>query len=245
MTTELVLAIAITVVGGVVSGLAGFGFPLVCVPPLLLIYDPPTVVTASILLSIVTGVVVLVGALAQVQWRMIAGLLPWATIGLIIGVTLLKSVPDALVALVASLAVMLFTLAMMTGWKLPGADSPVATAAAGGLSGILNALTGIAGPPVAMLFDARHLGVDAFRTSIVGYFMFIDTVALAILLQQDVIGGPELRTVVLLIPSAIAGTVVGRRVAARVSRERFRQVTMTLLLATGVVGTIKAAIDLL
>jgi uncharacterized membrane protein YfcA len=75
--------------------------------------------------------------------------------------------------------------------------------------------------------------------------MFIDTIALLILLQQDVIGAGEFRTVLALIPGAIAGTLIGRRMAGRVSRERFRQVTMLLLLATGVAGTIKALIGLL
>jgi len=245
MTAGMILAIVITVAGGVVSGLAGFGFALVCVPPLLLVYDPPAVVTASILLSVVTGVVVLAGALGSVRWGMVAGLLPAATAGIFIGARLLKSVPAAAIALVASLAVMVFTLAMMRGWVLPGANTPAATAAAGGLSGVLNALTGMAGPPVAMLFDARGLGVDAFRTSIVGYFMFIDTLALGVLLQQQAIGGDEFRAVLPLIPGSILGTVAGRRLAERVSRERFRQVTMSLLLATGVAGTLKAIFDLL
>ncbi|MFM9107419.1 MAG: sulfite exporter TauE/SafE family protein, partial [Chloroflexota bacterium] len=154
MTAGMILAIAITVAGGVVSGLAGFGFALVCVPPLLLVYEPPAVVTASILLSIVTGVVVLAGALGSVRWRMVAGLLPAATAGIFVGARLLTSVPAAAVSLIASTAVMVFTLAMMRGWTMPGADTPAATAAAGGASGVLNALTGMAGPPVAMLFDA-------------------------------------------------------------------------------------------
>jgi uncharacterized protein len=244
VSPELALAIAITFAGGVVSGVAGFGFALVCVPPLLLLYDPPTVVTASILLSVVTGAVVLAGALGEVRWRMIAGLLPWASLGLVIGVKLLGVAPAAAIGLIASGAVVGFTLAMMTGWTIPGANRGIATVAAGASSGVLNALTGMAGPPVAMLFDARGLGINAFRTSIVGYFVVIDAIAIGLLAQQQVIGIGEFRTVLALIPGAIGGTIAGRWIAGRVSRERFRQVTMTLLLATGVAGVVKALIDL-
>ncbi|MGI9254439.1 MAG: TSUP family transporter, partial [Thermomicrobiales bacterium] len=175
----------------------------------------------------------------------VGALLPWATLGTLVGVYGISHASAALIGLIASSVVVLVTVAMFTGWVMPGAHSGAAVAAAGALSGLLNSLTGMAGPPVAMLFEARKFGVQAFRTSIVGYFMFADLLAVALLLQQHVIGQEQFRAVLPLIPSSILGTMAGRRLAGKVSQERFRQVTMTLLLVTGVAGILKALADLL
>jgi len=65
MGIEFIAAIAIVTLAGVVSGLVGFGFALVCVPPLLLIYDPPVAITVSVGLTLPTGWVILIGVWRQ------------------------------------------------------------------------------------------------------------------------------------------------------------------------------------
>lgn len=236
------IAIAITLVGGVVSGLAGFGFPLVAVPPLLLIYPPPTVVTISIVLSLLTGWVVLPGATRFIDRPLVLRLMPWAALGIFVGAVALQNVETRLVELLASATVLVTSLVLLRGWRIPGADAPAAVAVAGGSSGVLNAMTGMAGPPVAMLFEARRLGVHEFRTSIVAYFVFIDLVAIVLLTWQRVIGREEYLVALALIPGALVGTWLGRLLSERISVDHFRRITLLLLLGTGAVGIIKAVI---
>ncbi|MFM8594756.1 MAG: hypothetical protein ACKOCK_10250, partial [Chloroflexota bacterium] len=52
LTVGFISALVISVLGGIVSGAVGFGFALVVVPPMLLVYEPATVVAISIMLSI-------------------------------------------------------------------------------------------------------------------------------------------------------------------------------------------------
>lgn len=245
MDRTLVIAVLLTVLGGVVAGLAGFGFAVVAVPPLLLAYDPPTVVAAVLLLSLLTGLVVLPGALAAVDWRTAGLLLPWAILGMLGGAAVLQRLRPAQIELAASLVVMGFAVALAAGWRLPGAATPAATAAAGAFSGLLNTATGMAGPPIALLFAAREYGVARFRTTIVAYFVAIDLIGIAILLWQGVVGPGQLRTALLLMPGAVLGTFGGRLLARRVSVAAYRRVTLGLLIATGLVGLAHALGDLL
>jgi uncharacterized protein len=233
-------ALAVTLFGGLTSGLAGFGFALVCVPLLLLIYPPQTVVTISILLSLLTGWIILPGVWRQIRMRTVIGLLPWAIGGIGVGVLLLRALDVAQIKLVASLAVAGFALAMLRGWTPPGAESPVATAVAGMASGTLNAMVGVAGPPVVMLFVARKLEPHAFRTSIVAYFIAIDVAALVVLVRVGEIGWTETRTALLLLPAAAIGTFVGRGLVSRIEVAVFRRVVLVMVVATGMLGVVDA-----
>ena len=236
LTAGFFAALVISALGGVVSGAVGFGFALVVVPPLLLVYDPATVVTISILLSIVTGWVVLPGATQHIRWKSVLWLIPWAILGIIAGAQLHSVLTPANVSLVASIAVILFALAVMRGWKPRGVDSPIADTIAGAVSGVMNSLTGMAGPPVALLFEARDYGVNAFRTSIVAYFMVIDIAAIGVLMVQGVIGRPQLQAAALLVPTAMIGSYVGRRVSQVIPVLLFRRIVLILLIITGIIG---------
>ena len=240
VTASLVAALAVTLFGGLTSGLAGFGFALVCVPFLLLIYPPQTVVAISILLSLLTGWIVLPGVWREIRLRTVIGLMPWAIAGIGAGVILLRVLDVAQIKLVASLAVAAFALAMLRGWTPPGAGSPLATAVAGTASGTLNAMVGIAGPPVVMLFVARRLEPHAFRTSIVAYFIAIDVAALAILARVGEIGWPETRTALLLLPAAAVGTLIGRKLVSRIEVGLFRRVVLIMVVTTGLIGVLDA-----
>jgi uncharacterized protein len=240
-----VAATLVVLAGGVVSGLAGFGFAVVAVPPLLLIFDPPTVVAASILLSILTGWVVLPGHWREIQGRTIMRLLPWALLGLAPGVVLIKALAPAAIKLLASLVVAALAAATAAGWRPPGAHSPAATVLAGGASGILNASTGMAGPPVALLFTAREFDMHAFRTSMVVYFLAIDAAGIAVLVWQGVVGWRETSIALGLLPGALVGGLLGRRLTRYVSVPVFRRIVLAMLIVTGVVGAVNGALGLL
>lgn len=245
MDGALLAAMAIVLCGGVISGVAGFGFALVTGPLLLLIYDPPTVTTLSVSLTMITSWMVLVGSWREAQVRTIRSILPGALVGLVIGVAVIQVVEPVWIKLLASVAVILFTLLLARGAQLAAVHSPYAPPVAGLLSGIMNTTTGIAGPPIAILFTGRDYNPRAFRASIITYFYIVDILAIILLWQQDVIGRDQLVVVAQLAIPASIGLITGRWLAKRVSHAAFRKVTIGLLLLTGTIGTIAALNQLL
>jgi uncharacterized protein len=244
LTVELIVALGIAFGGGIVTGLAGFGFALAVVPPLLVLYEAPTVTAVAISLTLVTGWVVLLDSWRHIERRTVMSLLPGAIIGLGAGVVLVRTVDEAWIKLIAGTVVLGFTIALIRGWAVPGTTSTAAPPVAGFFSGTLNAAIGMASPPVALLFATRNYGLQAFRSSIVAYFYVIDALAMALLIQQRLVGWDELRVVAQLLPAAIAGTFAGRALVRRASQEQFRRVTLAILLGTGAVGLVSALGDL-
>jgi uncharacterized membrane protein YfcA len=96
-----------------------------------------------------------------------------------------------------------------------------------------------------LLLAAREFDVDAFRTSIVAYFFFVDLAALAILSGQGIIGPSELAVAASLLPGALIGTAIGRRLVRRLSSTAFRNLTLALLLVTGLAGAFNAVLELI
>jgi uncharacterized membrane protein YfcA len=240
----LLAALAIVLAAGVISGLTGFGFALVSVPVLLLVYDPATVVTLSLTLTLVTCTVIAVGVRHAIDLPVVLAMLPGAVAGLLTGAWLLTWLDAALIKVIAGSVVVVFSLVLLRGVHVPGAGHLGAAILAGAASGTLATSTGLSGPPAVMLLAARNFTRDPFRASISAYFVAIDVIGIGALIWQGVLTERQLSTTAVLLPAAVLGTYGGARLSRRVNARLFRRLTLSLLLLTGLLGAVTAAIAL-
>jgi uncharacterized membrane protein YfcA len=244
---EFGAALVVIFLAGITNGLTGFGFALIAVPPLLLIYDPKTVVAVRLLLSLSGGWVPLVNSWRSIETRTLVGAIPWAYAGLFLGIRLLEHLPAAGIKLLASVVVIGFALLLLrgrVGGQSSRARSKRAAAIAGLASGTLSTSTGLSGPPIIMLFTLRGYGVQAFRATILSYVLLLDAVGLPALIASGAVHESQLRIAALLTPAAYGGRFAGMALVRRVSPMTFRRATLVLLIATGSIGAIDAVIAL-
>ena len=213
---------------------------MVSVPPLLLIYSPQPAVTTGILLSMLTGWMILPGAWRETQIATVLALLPGALLGIGLGIALLRILDADAVKLMTSLVVAIFAATMIRGWTPRATGSRFAPGMAGALSGTLGAMTGMNGPPVVLLFVARGYDVQAFRASLVTYFLLVNVVAISARVWAGETGWSDIQTAMLLLPAAIVGTTIGRRLVHHVPLARFRRFVLLMVLIAGLVGVISA-----
>jgi uncharacterized protein len=241
---ELIATAGIVLVSGVIVGLAGFGFALFAVPPLLFFHDPATVVVMVLLLGFTSGLIVIWGEWQEIERSILRALLPWACVGLLVGAAILHYVAELYIKLLASAVVAVFALVMAAGIRLPGVQHRSATAVAGFTSGVLGISAGLPGPPIALLFTAREFPPTTFRVTITTYFVLIDVVAVGILIASDQVHRADLWLAVSMVPAALLGRWLGRHIAHRITPGAFRQVVIGLLLLTGATGVIGAIVSL-
>lgn len=245
MNTTFIVAAAVVVFAGAAYGVAGFGFVMVSVPPLLLLYPAQAAVTAGILLSMLTGWMILPGAWRETQIGTVLALLPGALLGVGLGVALLGVLDAEAVKLLTSVVVTGFAAAMIRGWTPRGMSSRFAPGVAGVLSGGLGAMTGMNGPPVVLLFIARGYEVHAFRASLVSYFLLVNVVAVAARVWAGETGRADVETALLLLPAAVVGTTIGRRLVHHVPLAAFRRFVLVMVLVAGMVGVVTSVRPLL
>jgi uncharacterized protein len=236
--SPILLAMIIVFFAGTVSGLSGFGFGLVSVPLLLLVFDPPQVVLLGIALPLLTGWMTLSDPRRDIRWRTVAALLPTALLGAAAGVAVLQAVPKGAIMLGSGTVVILFALIVLRGWIPPGMDHPVSTAVAGLASGTMLTSTGLSGPPVVLLLTGRAFPPHAFRTTLAAYFMALNVAGGFLLIRGGAVQLDDLRTAAILAPAALIGAWIGRSLVRFVSPGRFRRFTLLMLLVTGAIAVI-------
>jgi uncharacterized membrane protein YfcA len=217
----------------------------VTVPLLLLLYPPATVTTVGSSLVLASGWIVLLSTWRTVQVRTLGALIPGATIGVFIGTVLLRALEPAVIKLIAGTVVLLFAVSVLRGWRIDAVHHPLAAPLAGLASGTLSTSTGMSGPPVVLLFTTRQYDMQQFRGSITAYFYYVNFIGLSLLILRGIVGWEQLEIALRLLPAAIAGGFIGRRMLRYVSQSQFRTITLVMLLMTGTIGIVTALQTLL
>lgn len=231
-------AVAIVFVAAATSGLAGFGFSIISVTPLLLFHEPGTVLAINKILTLGTTWIILIGIWRAISWARLARLVPFALVGLFAGVWVLKHLDGNAIRLVVAVMVMTFALLQLSGIvrELPerGWMAPIT----GLVSGISSTSTGMSGPPVVLYFTVIGLSVEVFRATTVMYFILLDIVGFPTLVAQGLITRDDVVLAAWLAPAALLGRWAGSWLVPYVTPASFRRLVLALLLVTGGIAII-------
>jgi hypothetical protein len=105
---------------------------------------------------------------------------------------------------------------------------------AGGISGFLNGLAAIPGPPILLYFLKSKISPDQIRASMILYFLATSVFAALSALAMGGFSVHVLALAIISVPCLVAGTYMGQRLFRRAPPAVFRQVVLgILLLAAG------------
>lgn len=245
MSGSLIVALFVALLAGSVSGLTGFGLALIAVPLLLFVYEPATVVVLVFVLSVFINVAVVWDSWHDADRKLVLALLPPAAVGVFVGAEVLYYADPLYIRLGVGIIVVFSALLLLREVRIPRAEGWLGTVIAGSTSGMLSTSTGLAGPPVVLLFAARRLPKHAFRGSSALYFLLMSFVGLAALTNRGLLDAAQIPLALALIPAAFLGKVLGTALLKRVSDKAFRAVTLGVVILTGTLGAATAAWALL
>jgi uncharacterized membrane protein YfcA len=231
-------AAAIVFLAAATSGLAGFGFSIISVTPLLLFHDPGTVLAINKILTLGTTWIILLGIWQAISWARLARLVPFALAGLFVGVWVLQQLDGDAIRLVVAVMVMAFALLLLSGIVREVPERPWMAPLTGLVSGISSTSTGMSGPPLVLYFTVIGLSVEVFRATTVMYFILLDIVGFPTLIAQGLITRDDVVLSLWLAPAALLGRWAGSWLVPYVTPASFRRIVLALLLMTGVVAII-------
>lgn len=245
LSGSLVVAALVALLAGGISGLTGFGLALIGVPLLLFVYEPATVVVLLSVLSVFINAAVVWDSWRDAEHRLVFSLLVPAAVGVFVGAEVLYYVDPLYIRLGVGLVVVLSALLLLREVRIPGAESRLGTVVTGSTSGMLSTSTGLAGPPIVLLFAARNLPKHAFRGSSALYFLAMSLVGLVALTNRGLLDASHLPLALALVPAAFLGKILGTALLKRVSDKTFRAITLGVVILTGTLGAATAAWALL
>lgn len=221
--------------GSLAQGTIGFGLGLIAVP--LLVEAGFSLSQAVALTTLAIGIQVIVGAWqlrAHIPWDDVkpAAIVRFLTVAL--GVLLLLNVETmdaAAVKRLVGIGVLLGVMARVAAGKIAQREwSGAATIAAFGLSGVLQGLVAMGGPPLVLWLTTRDFQPRQARAFTMTLFLFNAPVQVLLLLFLSQSMSLEVILMALaLAPLIYIGTTIGVRIGDRFSKPLLNRVALTVL----------------
>lgn len=230
----LALAAIVAVLAGVIRGITGFGGAMVMAPPFALLLGPLVAVPVVLLLEGIAATPMLVQLRHQVRWKVIGPIIAAAYVTIPIGTWILVSAEPLAMRRAIAAVVIVFSLAMLVGWRYAGAQRLATGLGLGAVSGAMLGATTLGGPPVILYLLAGPDPIETTRANLTYYLGALCLAGLALLWLNGVLGLPEVLLAVLFTPGYYLGMVAGIRLFARFNDTRFRQFTLTFMLLVAI-----------
>ncbi len=236
----LAIGLLTLLLAGLVQGLTGFGFALVCVPVLALFISPKTVAPMIATYGVVTNAMIIYHAREHVQPRHIWPLALAGVVGVPFGARLLVVLsPDTLRLLIG---VTVTTLAALMAWgvRFEVKRERLAFAPVGFASGLLSGSIAVGGPPVILFFTNQGIPRPVFRANIAVFFLSISLTAVVSFAVAGLFSGEVLGYGAWFVPGLLLGVMVGSRLTHRLPEGLFRAIALIVVATGGILSILNA-----
>jgi uncharacterized membrane protein YfcA len=195
----------------------GFGIGMLAAPVVALV-DPALIPGTLIMVAALITLIVVVREREHIDLRGTGWALVGRVPGTIAGALLLAMLPERALTIMLAGVVLLGVAFTSTGWiPAPRRRNVVL---AGATSGVLGTATAIGGPPMALVWQ-RNEGAR-LRGTMSGFFLVGSLMSMAALAATGAVGAHTMRTFALLIPAAVAGYLLSRRLNRFLDPKRLR-----------------------
>lgn len=226
------IALLAVTCGALVQGSVGFGVGLIAAP--FLMWTIPESVPVSLL--ILGGVMASITLISE--WRSIdARGVAWALLGrlpgVVVGAGLLLVASGDLLGVLIGLTVVFAAALQWWRWIVPRTNANLV--AAGAIAGVTGTISGIGGPPLAMVYAGQP--GPRVRASLAAYFTVGSIMSLAGLGLSGQVQTESFFQALLLLPALVVGAVLARPLARFLDSGRTRR---SILIVAGISGLVLA-----
>lgn len=241
---EIAFAAFVVVLAYAVRGTAGFGGQAIAVPLLALILPLQMVLSAVVVLTLISAAGHLVRDRSRIDWVEIRRLLPYSVIGVLTGLYLLEQLDIRVLIRAFGVFVILYAC-----YTLATASRPVripqralypAAAVLSTLAGFTGALFGAAAGPLYVIYlGARQMEKDSFRVTITAILTIQGLLRIGGYARLGFFDYTILVLVAAGLPLMLLGSSIGSWLAGRLDQRWFNLGISLLLLVSGVALLLK------
>ena len=225
----------------IVSTSIGFGFALIAVPLLLLIYPPHLAITASMSISLLTYLINLPHYYSYIDKKLVSQLITGTIFGMPIGILIHIHFDVHWLKFLVSVLILIITFLLIKGYSLP-LPKKGASHIIGLFSGLLGSAVSIPGPPVILYLASQAIAKKKFLGTTAVLFSFIYTVSLSILYLSSSLPAGICSFSLPLMPFACVGIITGRILESRINHQIFKRLTYVVLVLSACYSLITAII---
>ena len=230
---EALVAIG-ALLGGIASGLTGFGFGLTSLPLWAHAIAPAVASPLVIACSVVGQIQTLPQIWHALDFRRLAPYVILGVVGVPVGVMLLPHLsPAAFRIALGTLVVVACGILLWLRIATRRESTRAGDAAVGLAGGVLGGIMGLSGILPTLWAELHGWGKDERRAIFQGYNLSILTLALAGHLVAGTFTEAVVRLLLFAIPAAMLGVWIGRKLYDRVDGRRFSRIVLWLVFGAG------------
>jgi len=238
MEVKLILAL-VFLLAGFVQGLTGFGFGMVAMSLSPLLIDIKQANVLVTILSLLNCLFVTWSVRHAVDVKKILPIFLGALFGVPIGVYLLKVLqPKTINIILGAILIGFSTYSIFRKesirrigkrWAFP----------IGILSGILNGVINMGGPPVIIYTYYKNWDKDSIKATLISYFGMCSAYKVVVLLLSKFVTLEIIKMGGIFLPIVYAGAFLGFVWFERVNKEQMRKITFSILICLGLLLILK------
>ncbi|SDO37404.1 Uncharacterized membrane protein YfcA [Paenibacillus sp. yr247] len=226
---EWMLTFLIILLATLIQSCTGFGFAIIAIPLLMLLYPAHYAISLSMFLSLSSSLSSLPKVWNDVDRPLLKRLFIGSLLGLPFGGLLFYTSDMMWLKMIVGFSIIMSAIFMRVRISFPMGEGK----RIGFLSGFLTSSIGMPGPPIVLFLTAKNLDKQIFRGTSIAFYCLVYSISLVLQFASGRFE-TDLLEFLTLIPVIFIGQVIGSVLYKRISQNWFRRVTFLLLLASGV-----------
>ncbi|MAE93691.1 MAG: hypothetical protein CL910_03440 [Deltaproteobacteria bacterium] len=226
---------AILALAGALQGFLGFGFGIVAMTGLTLSHDLLHAAGVVNIVGLTATFGQLLGLHEHVRWKLAARIVPTLLVGVVLGVTALRTFDRQLMVQILGLSTVVLAAWNLWRPRLSSAERPAVDRLVGLVSGLLGGAFNIGGPPMIAHLYRRPDTPDTLRATLQVLFLCIGSSRAVTATAQGLFDRSMVGDALVSIPLMAVGLYAGFLVSRRVAAERFRIISWAML---GLLGSV-------
>jgi len=216
-----------------VQGFTGFGFSLVAIPLLTVFLDTKLIIIMNISYSFIINIIVFKKYYRDARLKKILPLLMSAILFTFVGVSYLQVINDFLLKIIIGVLLIIVGITNNFGVKFDLKNPEKYYLPIGALSGLLNGIGGLSGPPVLMFLSNIDLNQSQFKATLSSYFLTMNIVAILSFAYKGFYTVDNLRIIGTQLPQVAIGTAVGVYASTKIKEKLFKKIVNAVIPVMG------------
>jgi len=231
---EIIFGIIIILIAALLQGMTSFGASLVAMPLLLMIYDISIVVPLMVSFNLIMNVILFRKLYKYQNIKSILPLLITALLFTIVGIIFLKELNSNYIKFVIGFILLLLSIIKLFGINIRLKQNFTSYIPVGIISGLLNGIAGLSGPPVLIFLSANEIDKNTFRATLTSYFLVLNIFTIISFSLTGNYSILVLKNLVILLPALLVGTLIGVYLGNKVNEKVFKRLVLIFLGLMGI-----------
>ncbi|MFD1707254.1 sulfite exporter TauE/SafE family protein [Siminovitchia sediminis] len=229
----IIIGSLMILVASFIQGVTGFGFAVVAVPLLSLLFPLQVIVPMLVLLGIFVNFYIFYPLRRYVEFKKIRGLVFFSIIATPVGAYLLVWMNQFYLQIVAGMIILVFGAFLWTGRSFHIKNEKSALGIVGMLSGLLNGSLGLFGLPIALFMANQKTEKNIFRANIALLGLIVCALTFLNYMYMGLINREVLEYSMWLFLALLIGLLAGVKVDKFINQTLFMKISLLVIMVSG------------